>query len=197
MASRISGPMQRRKPPRWFLPVIISGITLDFGIWVIVAYHYNLLDIQLAVTLVIVEVLIAVILSALIPHLLEQRRQLTIEDTIEQRKELKTSLKKHYGDIIKRMDEWDYWPNESGEMIRLRPKAIVAGELPIGNDVPEYVEKDKAHLKEYEEAWSFYSKGHSIHSDFNVKLQDSVSSTRSVLEKEIDDKRNKLPQLEY
>jgi hypothetical protein len=41
------------------------------------------------------------------------------------------SLKVHYKNVIQRMEEWDYWPNGSGEMIRRKPTGSRLGPLSL------------------------------------------------------------------
>lgn len=170
------------KPPRWYWPLVTVGFTFDFAIFVLAVNHYGLLDAKSAFTLVVVEVPIALLLSYLLPYFVEQRRQVDIQDRIEKRKELKSSLRGHYGDVIGRMESWEYWPNEAGEMIR--PKQVqttVVSGLVSKEEVSRVFENDKSHLKEFQECWNLYSEGHQIYRNYDQARQDSASSVESTL----------------
>ncbi len=75
------------------------------------------------------------------------------------------SLRIHYRGIIDRMEQWDYYPSDSGEVIFVKdaipgktfgPAGEFASYSYVQGNWPDF-EKDKMHLKEFQEPWSLYS----------------------------------------
>jgi hypothetical protein len=71
------------------------------------------------------------------------------------------------------MEQWDYYPRESGEMIFM--KGTVPGKTfgwmgevasfgPVQGSLPN-LEKDKMHLKEFQKPWNLYSEGPKIYAE--------------------------------
>lgn len=182
----LRGRIKRPRLSHWVRLIIFDAVIVAalFFLFAAFADYYHVFDVTLAITLVIVEVPLSVTLSALFPHLLEEHRQIDLRARIEASKELRESLIRHYTDIIARMEQWDYQPNESGEMIRGKP-AVTArfGGYGVGDvrTAPQNLEPDKSHLKRFDECWKFYSDGHRVFKNYQEKHADSLYSIETIL----------------
>ena len=84
----------------------------------------------------------------------------------EQFRKVTADLDAHYKGLIDRMDGfWDYQPKDSGEQIFTKgtTPGPALGQFGLGppysREIPQNLEQDKKHLKEFREPWDLYSNG--------------------------------------
>lgn len=97
-------------------------------------------------------------------------------------------LDAHYKGIIERMDQlWDYQPKDLGEQIFTKgttpgPTFGPMGlRVPYTQEIPQNVDEDKKHLREFREPWEIYSKGRSTYADASNREEQTKRWVREYL----------------
>lgn len=88
----------------------------------------------------------------------------TSKEDPEKRRELSESLRRHYQDVVDRMEDWDYWPKDSGEMISSKSAETdtpIPTKIPSGGRLipPLNLTQGLEHLKAFSDAWNIYCDG--------------------------------------